>query len=54
MNAGENPSVDGSKLRVSVLLSGNRVIPKRSAITELSLRTHVLLRATTFGRRISR
>src|SRR5262249_24988311 len=48
---GENPSGDGANPIVSVLLSGNRVIPNRSAITELSLRTHVLLIARIFGRR---
>ena len=36
---------------LSVLLSGNRVMPKRSASTELSLITQVLLSARICGRR---
>ena len=36
---------------ISVLLSGKRVIPKRSDITELSLNTQVLFSASIFGRR---
>ena len=36
---------------LSVLLSGKRVIPNRSAITELSLSTQVLFSARICGRR---
>jgi hypothetical protein len=49
-----NPSVDGSKGRLSVLLSGKRVMPNRSASTELLLRTSVAFSAMIFGRRTSR
>ena len=48
----EKPSVAGSKSTLSVLLSGKRVIPKRSASTELSLSTQVLFSARICGRRI--
>ena len=36
---------------LSVLLSGKRVMPKRSDITELSLSTQVLFNASSCGRR---
>ena len=47
----EKPRLAGSNASVSVSLSGKRVTPKRSASTELSFSTHVLLAAKIFGRR---
>src|SRR5262249_11441546 len=54
VNAWLNPSDFGSKSMLSVLLSGKRVSPKRSAITDASPITQVLLSASTCGRRFRR
>ena len=54
MKVGEKPSVAGSKSIVIVLLSTNRVQPNRSASTEVSLSSQVLLSARICGVRFSR